>query len=205
MREGELEVVLEVRIARGRLRCSALRWASRVGISTSASSTGRTRRGIMTVERREPNSIFDSKMHFAFQPLAIRAIPLSNSCNSMNGHASPSTTGRRGLNELDDNRIRRIRPVVAPEILMEDYPLSLAAAVTVLTGRQDAEAIIAGESDRILVVSQTSLRMRSHSAQRSTCGRSSVLARFTTSRQRSSTPNSSRNTLMAPQRIYSFS
>ena len=75
----------------------------------------------------------------------------------MNGHASPHMTVRQGLNELDDKRIRAIRPLLPPQILMEDFPLSLAAAVTVLNGRQAAEAIIAGQDDRILVVSQFSI------------------------------------------------
>lgn len=37
-------------------------------------------------------------------------------------------------------------------VLMEDYPLSLAAASTVLEGRKAAEAIVAGQDDRLLVI-----------------------------------------------------
>ena len=38
------------------------------------------------------------------------------------------------LNDLDDQRIRNIKPLIPPQILMEDYPLSNDAAVTVKNG-----------------------------------------------------------------------
>ncbi|KAI8356605.1 3-deoxy-7-phosphoheptulonate synthase [Choanephora cucurbitarum] len=56
------------------------------------------------------------------------------------------------LNELDDKRITNIRPLIPPQILMEDLPLSLKAAATILEGRQGAENIIHGNDDRLLVV-----------------------------------------------------
>ncbi|KAI8972020.1 3-deoxy-7-phosphoheptulonate synthase [Mycotypha africana] len=56
------------------------------------------------------------------------------------------------LNELDDKRITNIRPLIPPQILMEDIPLSLKAADTILNGRQAAEDIIHGKDDRLLVV-----------------------------------------------------
>lgn len=56
------------------------------------------------------------------------------------------------LNELDDNRIAHIRPLIPPQILMEDLPLSLKAAETILDGRQGAEDIIHGRDDRLLVI-----------------------------------------------------
>jgi 3-deoxy-7-phosphoheptulonate synthase len=43
-------------------------------------------------------------------------------------------------------------PVIPPQILMEDYPLSMTAAHTVVTGRKQAEAIVKGEDDRLLVI-----------------------------------------------------
>ncbi|KAH6566887.1 hypothetical protein BASA50_002595 [Batrachochytrium salamandrivorans] len=56
------------------------------------------------------------------------------------------------LNDLDDNRILNIRPLIPPQILMEDLPLSDAASATVSKARREAEAIVAGEDDRLLVV-----------------------------------------------------
>ena len=56
------------------------------------------------------------------------------------------------LNELDDKRITNIKPLIPPQILMEDLPLSLKAAATILEGRQGAENIIHGNDDRLLVV-----------------------------------------------------
>lgn len=46
-----------------------------------------------------------------------------------------------------------IRPLIPPQILMEDYPLTMKAAATVLEGRKSAEEILRGEDDRLLVVS----------------------------------------------------
>ncbi|RCI04858.1 hypothetical protein CU098_012957 [Rhizopus stolonifer] len=56
------------------------------------------------------------------------------------------------LNELDDKRITNIKPLIPPQILMEDLPLNLKAAETILEGRQGAEDIIHGKDDRLLVV-----------------------------------------------------
>ncbi|KAJ1884028.1 hypothetical protein LPJ81_007160, partial [Coemansia sp. IMI 209127] len=56
------------------------------------------------------------------------------------------------LNELDDVNIRRIRPLIPPQILMEDLPLTEAAAATIVRGRKAAGDIIAGTDDRLLVV-----------------------------------------------------
>jgi 3-deoxy-7-phosphoheptulonate synthase len=39
-------------------------------------------------------------------------------------------TYKDALNELDDKRIKNIRPLIPPQILMEDYPLSAKAAQT---------------------------------------------------------------------------
>jgi 3-deoxy-7-phosphoheptulonate synthase len=38
------------------------------------------------------------------------------------------------LNELDDKRIKNIKPLIPPQILMEDHPLTTKAAITVETG-----------------------------------------------------------------------
>ncbi|BGP24319.1 hypothetical protein JCM10295v2_003229 [Rhodotorula toruloides] len=62
---------------------------------------------------------------------------------------TPATTA---LNALDDRRIKRIRPLIPPQILMEDYPLGLRAAATVLEGRKSGEEIVRGEDDRLMVI-----------------------------------------------------
>ncbi|CAG8698736.1 7380_t:CDS:2 [Cetraspora pellucida] len=59
---------------------------------------------------------------------------------------------RDALNELDDKRIKQIKPLIPPQILMEDLPLTLKAAQTVILGRTNAEAIIKGLDDRLLVI-----------------------------------------------------
>ena len=56
------------------------------------------------------------------------------------------------LNELDDKRIRQIRPLIPPQILMEDYPLSPAAIATISKCRQEAETIVKGHDKRLIVV-----------------------------------------------------
>ncbi|BGP15924.1 hypothetical protein JCM10213_003646 [Rhodosporidiobolus nylandii] len=70
----------------------------------------------------------------------------------LDGTQTPQTTAKGALNDLDDRRIRNIRPLIPPQILMEDYPLNLRAAATVLDGRKGAEEIVKGEDDRLLVV-----------------------------------------------------
>ncbi|ORZ05826.1 3-deoxy-7-phosphoheptulonate synthase [Absidia repens] len=56
------------------------------------------------------------------------------------------------LNELDDKRIKCIKPLIPPQILMEDIPLTLKAAQTIVAGRKAAESVIKGTNDRLLVV-----------------------------------------------------
>ncbi|KAI9472243.1 MAG: 3-deoxy-7-phosphoheptulonate synthase [Benjaminiella poitrasii] len=56
------------------------------------------------------------------------------------------------LNELDDKRIKGIKPLIPPQILMEDIPLTLKAAQTIIEGRKAAENVIKGSDDRLLVV-----------------------------------------------------
>ncbi|CAI2177808.1 689_t:CDS:10 [Funneliformis geosporum] len=59
---------------------------------------------------------------------------------------------RDALNELDDKRIKQIKPLIPPQILMEDSPLTLQAAQSVIIGRANAEKIIKGQDDRMLVI-----------------------------------------------------
>ncbi|KAI8587426.1 3-deoxy-7-phosphoheptulonate synthase [Geranomyces variabilis] len=58
----------------------------------------------------------------------------------------------RALNELDDRRIADVKPLIPPQLLMEDYPVTEAAIKTVARGRQEAEACIKGTSDKLLCV-----------------------------------------------------
>ncbi|KAF7728287.1 hypothetical protein EC973_006462 [Apophysomyces ossiformis] len=62
------------------------------------------------------------------------------------------TVYHEALNELDDKRIRCIKPLIPPQILMEDIPLTLKAAQTIVEGRRAAENVIKGTDDRLLVV-----------------------------------------------------
>ncbi|MFL5308331.1 MAG: 3-deoxy-7-phosphoheptulonate synthase, partial [Polyangia bacterium] len=52
----------------------------------------------------------------------------------------------------DDLRIERIRPLIPPEILMENLPLSERASTTVAESREASARILRGEDDRLLVV-----------------------------------------------------
>jgi 3-deoxy-7-phosphoheptulonate synthase len=56
------------------------------------------------------------------------------------------------LNPLDDTRIVEVMPLIPPEILMEDIPLTDVAFATTLTARREASAIIHGDDDRLLVI-----------------------------------------------------
>jgi len=56
------------------------------------------------------------------------------------------------LRATDDLRIERIRPLIPPEILMENLPLTERASTTVAEGRDAAARILRGEDDRLLVI-----------------------------------------------------
>ncbi|KAI8818602.1 3-deoxy-7-phosphoheptulonate synthase [Fimicolochytrium jonesii] len=56
------------------------------------------------------------------------------------------------LNDLDDRRIADIKPLIPPQLLFEDFPLSDSAAITVARGRMEAEECVKGESDKLLCV-----------------------------------------------------
>ncbi|KAJ1887450.1 hypothetical protein LPJ66_009110, partial [Kickxella alabastrina] len=70
----------------------------------------------------------------------------------MSGKSNDNHRYVHALNELDDVNIARIRPLIPPQILMEDLPLTESAAATIVKGRKAAEAIIQGEDDRLLVI-----------------------------------------------------
>ena len=52
----------------------------------------------------------------------------------------------------DDLRIKRIRPLLAPAILLEEIPLTDQAATTVAAGRRALEAILDGHDPRLAVI-----------------------------------------------------
>jgi 3-deoxy-7-phosphoheptulonate synthase len=56
------------------------------------------------------------------------------------------------LHPTDDLRIDRIRPLIPPEILMENLPLSERASTTVAESREAATRVLRGQDDRIVVV-----------------------------------------------------
>ncbi len=45
-----------------------------------------------------------------------------------------------------------LRPLIPPSILIEELPLTEAAQATVIAARQEAEAIVLRQDDRLLVV-----------------------------------------------------
>ncbi len=56
------------------------------------------------------------------------------------------------MSGTDDLRIAEIRPLLPPAILLEDLPLTDAAAATVSRARAEADAILRGDDRRLLVV-----------------------------------------------------
>ncbi|ORZ34583.1 hypothetical protein BCR44DRAFT_37500 [Catenaria anguillulae PL171] len=80
-----------------------------------------------------------------------------------NAHLFPSgpqspTSGARSripsdaLSDLDNTRIREIRPLIPPQILLEEIPLTNEAATTVALARDQVSRIVQGHDDRLLVV-----------------------------------------------------
>ncbi|MGE0858348.1 MAG: 3-deoxy-7-phosphoheptulonate synthase [Gammaproteobacteria bacterium] len=56
------------------------------------------------------------------------------------------------FHSTDDERIAGYRPLIPPAILMEELPVSEQASTTVNQARREAEAIVRGQDDRLLVV-----------------------------------------------------
>lgn len=56
------------------------------------------------------------------------------------------------LNPTDDVRIRDLKPLLSPAILMEELPLEGAAVQTVKRGRDEMGAILRGKDDRLAVI-----------------------------------------------------
>ncbi|KAH9969646.1 phospho-2-dehydro-3-deoxyheptonate aldolase [Russula dissimulans] len=59
---------------------------------------------------------------------------------------------KEALLRLENRRVKSTRPLIPPQILQEDLPLSLGAAQTVLEGRKATESIFRGIDDRLIVV-----------------------------------------------------
>eukprot|EP00128_Syssomonas_multiformis_P004592 Colp12_sorted_trinity150504_noHs@31154 len=62
------------------------------------------------------------------------------------------TSVQVSLNETDDVRIDSIGPLIPPQILMEDVPLTEAATQVVERNRREIAAILDGIDDRLIVV-----------------------------------------------------
>ncbi|KAF8703617.1 hypothetical protein AX14_014195 [Amanita brunnescens Koide BX004] len=73
---------------------------------------------------------------------------------------------RDAVSKLNTRRVKSTRPLIPPQILQEDLPLTIQAAQTVLQGRLAVQNILSGDDDRlIVVVGQTLFRAqcrRSH-------------------------------------------
>jgi 3-deoxy-7-phosphoheptulonate synthase len=52
----------------------------------------------------------------------------------------------------DDLRIDRLKPLIPPAILMEQYPITEAASVSVAEGREAVTRVLRGQDDRLVVV-----------------------------------------------------
>ncbi len=56
------------------------------------------------------------------------------------------------LHQTDDLRIRQLKPLISPAILMEEIPISDAVSALVASRREEIGRILRGEDDRLLVV-----------------------------------------------------
>lgn len=61
-------------------------------------------------------------------------------------------TLHESLNELDDSRIKQIRPLISPQILMQDLPLTPDITCTVKQTRQQIQSILTNQSNKLLVI-----------------------------------------------------
>ncbi|KAF8895461.1 hypothetical protein BD779DRAFT_1499670 [Infundibulicybe gibba] len=61
-------------------------------------------------------------------------------------------TFKDALSRLENSRVKSTRPLIPPQILQEDLPLTFGAAQTIIQGRMAAENILKGDDDRLMVV-----------------------------------------------------
>ncbi|MFN8535334.1 MAG: 3-deoxy-7-phosphoheptulonate synthase [Dehalococcoidia bacterium] len=54
--------------------------------------------------------------------------------------------------QTDDLRIERLKPLIPPAILMEEFPLTPEASETIAEGREAITRILQGEDDRLIVI-----------------------------------------------------
>ncbi|MBM4200601.1 MAG: 3-deoxy-7-phosphoheptulonate synthase, partial [Gammaproteobacteria bacterium] len=69
----------------------------------------------------------------------------------MNEHSERPASHPRDFG-TDDLRIREIKEVMAPQQLLEEFPLTQQAATTTLKARSDVHQVLAGSDDRLLVI-----------------------------------------------------
>lgn len=79
-----------------------------------------------------------------------------------NGHGEPPAKRQRIESchftehftdaEIDNTRIREIRAIMSPQLLMQELPMTVESKDTVLKGRSDVQAIIQGRDDRLIVI-----------------------------------------------------
>lgn len=59
---------------------------------------------------------------------------------------------KEALQRLENRRVKATRPLIPPQILQEDLPLTFLAANTVIEGRRATENVLRGDDDRLMVV-----------------------------------------------------
>ncbi|KAH8114364.1 3-deoxy-7-phosphoheptulonate synthase [Phellopilus nigrolimitatus] len=59
---------------------------------------------------------------------------------------------KEAISRLENRRVKLIRPLIPPQILQEDLPLTLSAVDAVINGRRATEDILHGHDDRLVVV-----------------------------------------------------
>ncbi|KAG7088462.1 hypothetical protein E1B28_012451 [Marasmius oreades] len=72
--------------------------------------------------------------------------------NPNNNDNMTTLSFRDALAHLENSRVKATRPLIPPQILQEDLPLTLGAAQTVLQGRLATQNVLKGEDDRLMVV-----------------------------------------------------
>ncbi|CAE6439432.1 unnamed protein product [Rhizoctonia solani] len=66
--------------------------------------------------------------------------------------SNKSVSVHDAVTQLQNRRVKNIRPLIPPQILTEELPLTLIEANTVISGRIATESILRGDDDRLLVV-----------------------------------------------------
>lgn len=71
---------------------------------------------------------------------------------SENVDLSMALSFKEALQRLENRRVKATRPLIPPQILQEDLPLTFLAANTVVEGRRATENVLRGDDDRLMVV-----------------------------------------------------